>query len=86
MLASGEISHSGAVFSRPHRVTITAKDASGNIGRASYDVPMAEDYQPAFTDTVGYWGANYVEFLYTSGVTTGYADGTFRPDQNITRA
>ena len=71
---------------RPHRVTITAKDASGNIGRASYDVPVAEDYQPAFTDTVGYWGANYVEFLYTSGVTTGYADGTFRPDQNITRA
>ena len=84
--ATGVLSTPVISNGRPHRVTITAKDASGNIGRASYDVPVAEDYQPAFTDTVGYWGANYVEFLYTSGVTTGYADGTFRPDQNITRA
>lgn len=84
--AAGALSTPIISDGRPHRITITAKDASGNIGRASYDVPVAEDYQPAFTDTVGYWGANYVEFLYTSGVTTGYADGTFRPDQNITRA
>ena len=84
--ATGVLSTPVISDGRPHRVTITAKDASGNIGRASYDVPVAEDYQPAFTDTVGYWGANYVEFLYTSGVTTGYADDTFRPDQNITRA
>ena len=84
--ATGVLSTPVISDGRPHRVTITAKDASGNIGRASYDVPVAEDYQSAFTDTVGYWGANYVEFLYTSGVTTGYADGTFRPDQNITRA
>ena len=84
--ATGVLSTPVISDGRPHRVTITAKDASGNIGRASYDVPVAEDYQPAFTDTVGYWGANYVEFLYTSGVTTGYADGSFRPDQNITRA
>ena len=84
--ATGVLSTPVISDGRPHRVTITAKDASGNIDRASYDVPVAEDYQPAFTDTVGYWGANYVEFLYTSGVTTGYADGTFRPDQNITRA
>ena len=84
--ATGVLSTPVISDGRPHRVTITAKDASGNIGRASYDVPVAEDYQPAFADTVGYWGANYVEFLYTSGVTTGYADGTFRPDQNITRA
>ena len=39
-----------------------------------------------FTDIQDYWGANFVNFLYTSGVTTGYADGTFRPNQNITRA
>ena len=84
--ATGVLSTPVISDGRPHRVTITAKDASGNIGRASYDVPVAEDHQPACTDTVGYWGANYVEFLYTSGVTTGYADGTFRPDQNITRA
>ena len=83
---TGALSTSIISDGRPHRVTITAKDGSGNIGRASYDVPVGEDYQPAFTDTKDYWGANYVEFLYTTGVTTGYDDGTFRPDQNITRA
>ncbi len=84
--ANGTLSTSVISDGRPHRITITAKDASGNIGRASYDVPVGEDYQSAFTDTKDYWGANYVEFLYTSGVTTGYSDGTFRPNQNITRA
>ena len=27
-----------------------------------------------------------MDYLYTSGITTGYSDGTFRPNQNITRA
>ena len=83
---TGALSTSLLSDGRPHRVTVTARDASGNIGRASYDVPVGEDYQSAFTDTADYWGANFVEFLYTSGVTTGYDDGTFRPNQNITRA
>ncbi|WP_298018075.1 S-layer homology domain-containing protein [uncultured Dysosmobacter sp.] len=69
-----------------HRVTVTAKDGSGNIGRASCDIPAAADWVPVFSDTKGYWAAAYVDHLYTSGITTGYADGTFRPDQNITRA
>lgn len=84
--ASGALSTSLVSDGRPHRITVTARDASGNIGRASYDVPVAGDYQLSFTDTKGYWGANYVEFLYTSGITTGYSDGSFRPGQNITRA
>lgn len=69
-----------------HRVTITAKDGSGNIGRASHDIEVGEDWQSVFSDTKGYWAATYVDYLYTSGITTGYADGTFRPNQNITRA
>ena len=67
------------------RVTITARDASGNIGRASVDVDSyGVDHR--FTDIDGYWAATYVDFLYNAGVTTGYEDGTFRPNQNITRA
>ena len=69
-----------------HRVTITAWDASGNIGRASYEVSASSDWTPAFSDTQGYWAASYVDYLYTAGITTGYTDGTFRPNQNITRA
>ena len=71
---------------RPHRITVTARDASGNIGRASYDIEVGEEWTPAFTDTKDYWAATYVDYLYTSGITTGYSDGTFRPNQNITRA
>ena len=75
-----------AADGRAHRVTITAKDASGNIGRASNDIPTGSDWKPAFTDTQNYWAATYVDYLYTAGITTGYADGTFKPNQNITRA
>lgn len=71
---------------KPHRLTVTAQDASGNIGRASYDVPAGSDWKPSFTDTQDYWGATYVDYLYTAGITTGYDDGSFRPNQNITRA
>lgn len=71
---------------KPHRLTVTARDASGNIGRASYDVPAGSDWKPSFTDTQDYWGATYVDYLYTAGITTGYDDGSFRPNQNITRA
>ncbi len=67
------------------RVTVTAKDASGNIGRASVDVD-SYNLGHHFTDIDDYWGAPYVDFLFTAGITTGFADGTFRPDQNISRA
>ena len=67
------------------RVTVTAVDASGNIGRASVDIPPY-GVGHKFTDTGDYWAADYVDFLYNANITTGYSDGTFRPNQNITRA
>lgn len=70
----------------PHRLTVTAQDGSGNLGRASHDIPAGEDAAPVFTDTAGYWGKSYVDYMYTSGITTGYSDGTFRPNNNISRA
>ncbi|MCI2059164.1 MAG: S-layer homology domain-containing protein [Oscillibacter sp.] len=67
-----------------HRITVLAKDASGNIGRASADIDSySVDHQ--FTDVKNYWGAAYVDFMKTAGITTGYADGTFRPNDSITR-
>ena len=82
---TGALSTSLISDGRPHRITVTAYDASGNIGRASYDVPTSADWTPSFTDTQDYWAAAYVDFLYSAGITTGYDDGTFRPDQNISR-
>ena len=63
------------------RLTITATDASGNIGRASVDIP-ASDPTRKFTDVDADWG----DFLYTAGITNGYEDGTYRPNNLITRA
>ena len=71
----------------PHgmiRVTVTARDRSGNIGRASVDLP-ASSAEHRFTDTAEYWGADYCDFLYDHGISGGYDDGTFRPDDLLTR-
>lgn len=65
------------------RVTVTAKDASGNIGRASADVPGSGEHR--FSDASNYWAADYCDFLYDNGISTGYADGTFRPNELLTR-
>jgi exopolysaccharide biosynthesis protein len=66
-----------------HRVTVLARDASGNIGRASCDIAGTGAAQ--FTDTEGVWCGSYVDWLKTVGITNGYADGTFRPGRKITR-
>lgn len=66
------------------RVTITAKDSSGNIGRTSVELP-ASGAEHKFTDTAEYWGADYCDFLYNRGISGGYDDGTFRPDDLLTR-
>ena len=40
----------------------------------------------AFADVEGHWAERYVEFAATRGYVIGYPDGSFRPDQAITRA
>ncbi len=67
------------------RVTIRAKDYSGNIGRTSVDLPASAGAERRFTDTAEYWGADYCDFLYNRGISGGYEDGTFRPDDLLTR-
>ena len=67
-----------------HRVTITARDGSGNIGRSSADVP-AQAAERRFRDTAEYWGADYCDYLYDHNISRGYTDGTFRPNQLLTR-
>lgn len=67
-----------------HRITAEVVDASGNRERKSWDVD-AISTTPVFADTTDHWAGTYVDFLKTAGVTNGYADNTFRPDQNISR-
>lgn len=39
-----------------------------------------------FPDTNGHWAETFVCWMKESGLTAGYGDGTFRPENSITRA
>ncbi|MBR3569804.1 MAG: phosphodiester glycosidase family protein [Oscillibacter sp.] len=69
----------------PTRVTVTAHDASGNIGRASVDIAPSRAANK-FNDIEGCWAADYINFLYNRKIAEPYADGSFRPYEVITRA
>jgi len=45
-------------------------------------------YYPGFSDVDddSDWFADEIEYLWSKGVIDGYGDGTFRPDNNVTRA
>jgi uncharacterized protein YkwD len=38
---------------------------------------------PAFKDTAGHWGAAAIQWAVESGIVSGYADGTFKPDKTV---
>lgn len=42
--------------------------------------------QPQLSDIEGHWANNEIQQLVSAGAISGYPDGTFRPDDNITRA
>lgn len=70
-----------------HRVTVTATDNSGNIGRAS-SLLNTEGSGSSFLDMKNHWARTYTEYLYQLNVVTGMSvpgGDQFYPDQNITR-
>ena len=50
--------------------------------------PHPDEKQPAPTlsDIGGHWASGFIRDAITQGLVQGYPDGTFRPDQSITRA
>ncbi|WP_018758130.1 discoidin domain-containing protein [Paenibacillus terrigena] len=42
--------------------------------------------KPAFQDIAGHWAAKEIQAAVQRDMTNGYPDGTFRPDQSVTRA
>ncbi len=53
------------------------------INGPGYSPPAAA---ATFSDTGGHWAVNWIEALRNTGLTSGYPDGTFRPDSPVTRA
>ena len=64
----------------------------GNITRAEFATITARfleasyDGGNCFPDIDGHWAAEYINEAANAGIVDGYEDGTFRPQQNITRA
>lgn len=60
-------------------------DSDDDSGNGSTSSDQDGDEYP-FTDIQGHWAEEYILQLYEEGIVTGYSDGTFRPDNPITRA
>jgi len=48
--------------------------------------PPASDGSHPFSDIAGHWAEIFIEELYDQGITGGYPDGTYRPQNQVTRA
>ncbi|MFC3884536.1 S-layer homology domain-containing protein [Bacillus songklensis] len=66
---------------------------NGTLTRAQMAKILSEAYglgyvfETTFRDvTKSHWAFRYVNALYGNGITTGYADFTFRPNENVSRA
>lgn len=67
--------------------TVTRAEMAAFLVRAMGLEDLLIPYQGTFPDLpAGLWYTPYVETLASVGVTTGYADGTYRPDNTVTRA
>ncbi|UOF91491.1 S-layer homology domain-containing protein [Fodinisporobacter ferrooxydans] len=71
-LANGKVSGTVQHFTK-FAVLATAKNAPNQP-------------QETFSDVKGNWAQPYIDKLVSLGAISGYPDGTFKPDQNITRA
>ena len=66
--------------------TITRAESAAIIARCSADFDENKMYASDFTDVLGdEWYANYVGYAAEKGYISGYEDGTFKADRNITR-
>lgn len=50
------------------------------------EVTVVEDKKDYFTDTTTHWACDSIKNMYNRGIVSGYEDGTFRPDNTVTRA
>jgi len=71
----GDMFHPNAHITRAELVTMLSRV-----------VTAIEPRECNFTDIEGHWAQAAIENAYSVGLLTGYPDGAFRPDQEITRA
>ena len=77
---------------KAHRVTLTARDVSGNMASLSWDIGTAA--ASPFTDLTlssgsAHWASGPMNYFYQEGILTGFEENggyTAKPDKQMTRA
>lgn len=69
-----------------YTIAVKAVDAAGNESVQSPSVTFTTGRTLTFTDIEKHWAKDYILKATKEGIMKGYADGTFRPEQNVTRA
>jgi len=70
---------------RPENSVTRAEMAVFLLNGMGVSVPAVDGSHP-FSDITGHWAEKYIEELFDQGITGGYPDGTYRPDNLVTRA
>lgn len=81
--ANGVFTSTVDASGRDFVIHVTAADAAGNLAQVELTVQAAPRYTDVPMDNPNFLA---IEYLSDQGVVSGYGDGTFRPDQPITRA
>lgn len=86
------VTHTLAKFPGVERVQILVEgqrtSVGGHIDASDPIRPSLDGLFPrqVFVDTAGHWSEGNINALFLTGAIEGYGDGTFRPEQPITRA
>lgn len=70
-----------------HRITVTARDQSGNLGFAS--IAVTGEAPNPFTDMTDHWASAFVNYLYQQKISSGVSVGEemlYDPSGTLTRA
>lgn len=67
------------------RISVTAKDQSGNVSTQSLTLAVNAPAAP-FEDVQEHWATEYVAYMYSQNVVNGVDDTHFAPDAIVTRA
>ncbi|MBR6653273.1 MAG: S-layer homology domain-containing protein, partial [Oscillospiraceae bacterium] len=67
------------------RISVTAKDQSGNVASNSLTLAVNAPVAP-FEDMQEHWASEYVAYMYSQNVVNGVDDTHFAPDAIVTRA
>ena len=82
----------GRVLSIRADFTNGSSTVSGNTFRSMFGLksdwftPGAIQADPGFSDTAGHTHEENIDKVAAAGIASGFADGTFRPDDHVTRA